>query len=314
MNTRAVTVATVAIALVLGAGEALLRALDWPAFDACDTTADYAIADPRLGFRGAPGAEVAGVRLNAHGWRGPALSRDKPPGEKRVLFLGDSTAWGLGVDLDSSFAGGATSRIPGAQLLLGAFPGYSSYQSRLVLEELLPFGPDVVIFYVGARNDGVRARYYADAEIPVRRARLEAGWHEIRLLRLVEAAVDRSYRSLFRKLRSRESKARVPPEIFRDNMDAMLSRLRDRRIPALVVIPPLSEAFAAEEPQMRGYREILHEVARGHGAPIVSVDDAFATRNESSLYFEDHFHLAAPGHAIVGDAIHDAIEREGWLR
>lgn len=296
-----------AVILSLGLAEVMLRAFDWPRFDACVATADYAVTDPELGFYGGPYGEVAGVRLNADGWRGPPLTFPKPPDERRILFIGDSTCWGLGVDLDGTFAA-QTAESAGARFLLGAFPGYSSYHSGIVLERLLPQDPDLVVLYVGARNDGTRARYFPDADIPSRRARLDAGWHRIRLLRLAEVAVDRSYRRLFRQLRSRKARARVPPDAFRSNVAAMLSRLEQAGVPALVVIPPLSSRFEQSEPQMQGYREILADVADERDVPTVSVDADFAAWRGEPLYFEDGFHLTARGHAIVAEAITSVLE------
>ncbi len=301
MIRRAVLVTAATIAS-LGLAEAAMRALDLPRFDACQATADYAIPDPELGFRGAPGGEVAGVRLNERGWRGALLASPKPPGEHRILFVGDSTCWGLGVDLEESFAARAAEGL-GSRFVLGAFPGYSSYHSAIVLERLLPLEPDVVVFYVGARNDGDRARYFPDAEIPKRRARLDAAWHEVRLLRLAEVTIDRSYRGLFRKLRSREGRARVSPDAFRSNVTRMLRRIDEAGIPGVIVIPPLSRTFEENEPQMRRYREILIEVAGEQQVPTVSVDARFAAAEEAALYFEDDYHLRAPGHALVAEEI-----------
>ena len=301
MNPRALLL-TGATLLALGAGEILLRALDLPHFDACDTTADYAIPDPELGFRGGPGDEVAGIRLNEQGWRGPPLASPKPAGEHRILFLGDSTCWGLQVELSETFAA-RTAHALGSEFVLGAFPGYSSYHSAIVLERLLPLEPDLVVLYVGARNDGVRARYFPDADIPKRRARLDAAWHQVRLLRLVEVAIDRFYRSVFRKLLSREARSRVPPDAFRANLERILRRLEEASIPVVLVIPPLSPLFEAEQPQMRRYREILAEIAAAHGLPTVSVDESFAVIPASTLYFDDHYHLRAHGHGIIGKEI-----------
>lgn len=294
-------IATAAI-VSLGLAEAAMRALDLPSFDACQATADYAIPDPQLGFRGEPGGEVAGVRLNDQGWRGPALASPKPPGEQRILFVGDSTCWGLGVELGETF-GARTADALGSRFLLGAFPGYSSFHSALVLDRLLPLEPNLVVFYVGARNDGSRARYFPDADIPKRRARLDKAWHQLRLLRLVEALSDRGYHRLFRQLRSREGRARVPPEAFRSNLTRMIQRLDQAGIAGVIVIPPLSRSFEENEPQMRRYREILAEVAAEHQLPMVSVDDRFAAVEASTLYFEDGYHLRARGHAIVAEEI-----------
>jgi lysophospholipase L1-like esterase len=43
------------------------------------------------------------LRTNALGLRGPAIERQKPPGTFRVLILGDSVAFGWGVDDDVTF-------------------------------------------------------------------------------------------------------------------------------------------------------------------------------------------------------------------
>jgi len=301
VKTRGALLAVTTIAS-LGMAEAVLRAFDLPHFDACQTTPDYAIPDRQLGFRGKPDGEVGSVQLNEQGWRGPVLASPKPVGEQRILFLGDSSCWGVGVELPETFAA-RTADVAGSQLLLGAFPGYSSYHSAVVLDRLLPLEPDLVVFYVGARNDGTRARYFSDADIPKRRARLDAAWHQVRLLRLLEVAADRSYRSLFRKLRSREARSRVPPEIFRSNLTRMLNRLDRAAIRSLIVIPPLSTSFERAQPQMRRYREILVEVAADYRIATVSADTRFAAVEEDRLYFEDGYHLRAQGHAVLAEEI-----------
>ena len=58
---------------------------------------DYGAADPELGFAPIPSSEVAGNKLNEHGMRGPLLPIKKNSGNFRILFIGDSTCWGLGV-------------------------------------------------------------------------------------------------------------------------------------------------------------------------------------------------------------------------
>ena len=55
MRGARVAVALASFAVALGASELLLRALDWPRFDACAEPADYAVPDPTLGFAPPPG-------------------------------------------------------------------------------------------------------------------------------------------------------------------------------------------------------------------------------------------------------------------
>ena len=106
--------------------------------------------------------------MNELGLRGPVLPVAKPDGHYRILYVGDSTCWGLKVPLEESFAHRATERI-GAdhpdtvfEYMIGAVPGYSSYHSTVIVKRLLPRKPDLVVFYVGARNDHSRANRRRD--------------------------------------------------------------------------------------------------------------------------------------------------------
>jgi len=313
---RAARLALLATALcvALFVAELSLRRFDLPAFDACSATADFAIPDDELGFAPPPGGVVAGEPLNALGLRGPVPAEPKPADRFRILFLGDSTAWGLGLPLDRTFAARSTQLLGEAhperafEFLIGAFPGYSSYQSKILLGRLLPLSPDLAVLYVGARNDSTRHRYFEDADIPARRARLQAAWHRVRLLRLGEALWDRLHRSLFRKLLTYEARARVPLDAFRANVADILRQLERARVPALVVVPPFSEKLTRREPLAPAYREALREIARERGVPTVSLQAVFDRADPAGLYFEDGYHFDAGGHALAAEAIREAVE------
>jgi hypothetical protein len=76
-----------------------MQKFDLPSFDACRMENAYGAADPELGPVPVPGSEVAGNKLNEDGMRGPLLPIKKKPGNLRILFLGDSTCWGIGVKI-----------------------------------------------------------------------------------------------------------------------------------------------------------------------------------------------------------------------
>ncbi len=310
----ALVVGGLAVGLLLA--EVALRALELPGFDACTATADYAVPDPVLGFRGDSSRPVVGVTPNALGLRGPLPHQPKPADETRILFLGDSTCWGLGVELDETFAARATARVDAAlpngdaRFVLGAFPGYSSYHSAVLLDRLMPLAPDLVVFYVGARNDGDRARYYADADIPARQARVSAAWHQLHVLRAFEAGYDFAWGSLLRKLRPAPQQARVPLDAFRANLQRMAGRLREAGVPGVVVLPPISPAFEREEPAVRDYRRVLEAVAAEYALPVVFVDPGNVDEADAPFFFDDHFHLAPAGHAATAAALHAVLVRE----
>ncbi len=309
-----------ATAAVLLGAELMLREFDLPRFDACSATADYAVPDPELGFAPAPGSKIKDVPLNELGLRGPLLTPRKRADHIRLLFIGDSTCWGIGVPLEKTFAARATQLLASDhpddpfEFLIGAFPGYSSYHSRILLERLLPMQPDLVVFYVGARNDPSRARYFPDADIPSRYARLDAPWHQVRLLRLLEVLADRSYRSVFRKLRSAGSRARVAPEDFRANLEQMARQIAEAGVPALIVLPPISATFAEKLPNAVEYRRILEEVAERHELPVVELQTKFDAEDPQKTYFSDRYHFAEWGHEIAAREIQRVIGEQALLR
>jgi lysophospholipase L1-like esterase len=311
----AVALGALASAALLVLFELGLRALGLPRFDAC-WDARYPFwqpePDPELGWLFRPGTVVGSATINERGMRGPVLPAEKAPGRFRILFVGDSTCFGLHVALEETFAAIASRRLEvalpaqGIEYEIGALPGYSSWHSRVVTRRLLAQRPDLVVFYVGGHNDHSRARYYADGELPARLARRGAAWHRVRGLRLLENATDASYRHFLRKLRSMESAARVPPADFRTNVRDMLQRTRAAGALALVLSPPVSTLLLADHPIVPRYQEALREVAREEGALFADLHEAFGAGTEGGLLLDDGFHFSVQGHAVAGGVVAEA--------
>lgn len=97
----------------------------------------------RAGFRGLDFGRMATV--NAHGYRGQEHEYQKPRDARRVVVLGDSIAYGAGVDDDQTFSALLEKRPPFEVLNL-AVGGYGTDQELIRLErEGLRYQPDVVI-------------------------------------------------------------------------------------------------------------------------------------------------------------------------
>lgn len=305
--------------LVLGALELGLRALDLPAFDACwhvKETFWQPEPDPELGWRYRPGSVIGPATLNQHGWRGPILEAEKAPGRYRILYIGDSTCFGLGVALEDSFAARSAAGIqrdrPGqiVEYQIGALPGYSSHHSRVLTRRLLPLHPDLVVFYVGGHNDHSRGRYFPDGDIPVRLARREQAWHGFGTARLLENLVDYAYRKWFRKLRSDAAKARVPPDDFHANVRDMVERTRAAGAVPLILSPPFSKFMQEDHPIFPLYQEALADVAAEQQALLVDLQRHFTRYDDDEVYFRDGFHFSPLGHRVAGEQIRLAVAAE----
>lgn len=304
------------LALALAGAEALLRTLGLPGFDACWQVAEpfwQPEPDPELGWLYRPGAEVALAVVNERGMRGPVLPAARTAGRERLLFVGDSTCFGIWVALDDTFAARASSDLAvrsgrTVEYEIAALPGYSSWHARVLTRRLVERQrPDQVVFYVGAHNDHSRARYYPDGAIPARLARRHAAWHQVRLLLLLENVADQAWRHGGRKLVPADHALRVPPDAFAANLRDMLRRTRAAGAGALVLSPPWSARQLADHEQIPRYREILRAVAAEEGVAFLDLQPVFAGDDEAALYQPDGVHFSSAGHARAARAIAERL-------
>lgn len=111
---------------------------------------------PFLGWIGVPNSSLPTLKANELGFRDRPVE-PRHPGERRILLLGGSTAWGLGASSTEATVAGVLERLlnDGAtqgsyRVMNGAFSGWSSRQERIVLIELFGvFRPDLVIALTG---------------------------------------------------------------------------------------------------------------------------------------------------------------------
>lgn len=110
--------------------------------------------DSRLGWRLREGwrgpfslpHRTTQVVISAQGLRDDTYAPLPAPGRRRVLLLGDSMAWGFGVEKQESFDTLLESRFPDLDVVNDSVPGYGTDQELLILEEQgLSFHPDLVL-------------------------------------------------------------------------------------------------------------------------------------------------------------------------
>ena len=141
--------------------------------------------DGQLGFALHPGVQVrqvdrdfsVAVTVNSLGMRGPERVPSKRPGPARILLLGDSFAFGWGVEQEEAFGARLerllTERVGPVEVWSAAVPGWSTDQHYLYLHTRgLGLAPDLVLLATG-ENDL--------AELGFDRLTLDAGRLPVRI-------------------------------------------------------------------------------------------------------------------------------------
>ncbi len=120
---RQLALGVASLALALALVEFGLRALGGETLQVNPDQHRFWIHDPKLGWRSRPGQ--AGrfgteffdvhVAINSRGLRDAETSAAKPDGLQRVIVIGDSFAWGFGVEQEETFSALVEGAIPASE-------------------------------------------------------------------------------------------------------------------------------------------------------------------------------------------------------
>lgn len=284
-------------------------------------------------------------RVNSLGLRGDELREGDPV---RVMTLGDSSVYGHGVDVQEVFVWRLAERAgPQVEAVNGGVPGYSTFQSRRLLDRLADVvKPDIVV--VGNLwSDAYRAAV-ADKAWAAELAAAYGRWNL--LVSPLSTVSDHS--ALARRLRStvhngffpRKDVAhevgwshlvtpepgqggpagpprrptpgelptsRVPLDEYRENLHAMVARAREAgALPAFLILPHPMDALDRLPASDRAYRDAMRDVAAAEGAPLIDGAAWFRDHPTDTPRFSDDIHPNALGHAQLGDAAYAALAED----
>ncbi len=283
------------------------------------------------------------VRHNALGFRGAEVPAAKPPAKLRVLVLGDSFTYGIGVADDETFSVRLEALDPRFEVLNTGVNGYGTAQELLLLRDQgLALRPDVVVvvfFWNDLANNYLR-------DFP--RFRLVAGelvWPEpmavekraekgperrawLRHSRVYRFASDRlkivGYRLkllLGIPLESREFLDLGDREAAWQLTAALLREIRDRAasIGARTLVVSMPDQVQVEtsvsvlglEPEEYEVQARLRELCEAAGIPFLDLIPALEAGQVPGepLYYAKDRHLRAHGHVLVARALAQELDR-----
>jgi lysophospholipase L1-like esterase len=259
--------------------------------------------------------------VNSFGFKGPEVAVPKPPGLRRLVFIGDSCMW----QGYAEFAAEALSReLPEAgrfeAVNLGV-PGYTSYQGRLLSERwLAKLEPDLVVIAFGW-NDHWQAYGASDSQRAVSPA----------LARVARVANRSRVVQWFTNRGAAERETPLPiPRVSLEEYRANLAGIGERGERAggrvLLLTAASSHAqrgvpeylilagFAAGEKQVlaqhAAYNQAVRELAAERGWLLLDLAEATdALGDPDAVFIGDGMHFTKDGLRWIGERVAEKIAR-----
>ncbi|MFI5182249.1 MAG: SGNH/GDSL hydrolase family protein [Thermoanaerobaculia bacterium] len=282
--------------------------------------------DARLGWRLREGWSgpfslpqgTSQISISEQGLRDESYTPHAAPGRKRVLLLGDSFAWGFGVEKRESFDTLLENRLPGVEVVNEAVPGYGTDQELLLLEEQgLGFHPDLVLLLFHP-NDLLNNTWPRQYGYPKPVFRIDGGGLKLENvpvpggpLRALGRRVLRSsfiLHEIWRRTMEPTQNLHESPVLAWDVTERLLIRMRDTSKKngarfAVITFPWVDEAtnrLLARVNEMIDRNQIDH----------IDLGAAFSGR-VAALLDEKTQHWTPEGHRVVADALVPALSRYG---
>lgn len=351
--------ALVSTTLALGVAEVALR-LTWDGFY-LKASSPYAKPHATRGWHNRPGVQVEygdpefSTRLthDSHGYRSPEIRQERTPGKTRVLVLGDSFAYGIGVEDDETFSARLLRMDPRLEVINTGVSGYGTSQQLLLLrEEGLAFAPDVVLvafFWNDVANSFYREvpRFVLEGRRPRHEPPSEEWRHEVeswkpspphrrRLLRhsyLYRFASDRLALGRFQARRwlgtPIERGLRVKPEDQEAAWSLTFALLREIAAATrehgakivLVVIPEQAQVqprtrIEGLEPDDYEVQEKLRTFASAERIAFLDLLPALSAEFRAKgrpLYYLLDRHLNARGHEVTANEVYAFLRDRGVI-
>jgi lysophospholipase L1-like esterase len=285
------------------------------------------------------------ISINAHGFRGPEITLPKPPSRFRIMTIGDSCTWGLGVSDDCSYPRVLEQELNRqvaadcgltVEVVNGGFCAYGFERALLRVGEYLATEPDLITIYLGWNRTIFRAdprrspqlyhkyalyRFFYHALI--NRSQGGSRWLDERgeyydpadesLEPFRHHCFEHDLRDLDRlvtAIRDHDSRIRI----LLVTLAGMLDRAVEPDAAALAMVGPLeiSDNLYLYPLLTARFNQALRQYARRRDLPVLDLErHARGHFIPRSAYFLDPVHPSAAGYAAIGRFM--ASELLGYL-
>jgi len=340
---------------------ALEAAIRWyNAAEGSTTFQSLFMDDPEVGIRLRPGAHIryttvefsTDIAINAQGVRDDQPIGPKPPGERRIVVLGDSLVFSVQVEAAETFCKRLEQKLNAAggpdrwRVINAGVQGYGPVDDWFLFDKVAAaFQMDVVLVVAFVGNDAIEAADGGpsiEAGHPLKTAEPTA--RRIRqivrssvVLQLVRVRWDqlRAHVVTGTPERPLASYLTDPPPIVQRGLD--VTRLAFGKIATraqgigartgVVLMPARFQTDDADYGHLdkavrdaggtldrNGASRRFHDALAPLGLPMIDLQPVlFAQPDRAGLFFQRTVHLTSRGHAVVSDALFDFLRTSGLL-
>ena len=293
-----------------------------------DLRLDYVVEDPFLMWALKPGYKGGPIAISSMGFRDIEYDKKKNAGVFRILCLGDSTTFGYGIPLESTYHSLLEDRLNCRQerggrrydVINAGVVGYTSLQGLgMLLFRGAEFKPDLVTAYFGV-NETICRFYLSDADI-MKLGRPQ--WLKTFINKwLLKSEIVR----VLHKLKNGEEKtgrkptARISSDDYRNTILRLKDACQQNGARLLLISPALQvDGHQADDRVLKiiRYRRVLEQTAVEAGIPLLTIPELteYASGDSSALFLTgDSVHPNRAGHRLIMQRLYDFIIENGLLQ
>jgi hypothetical protein len=270
------------------------------------------------------------IQVNNVGARGPEVQQTKADNARRILFLGDSVAFGESLDLDDTFSIKCVDALGGARVgiegVLMAVPDYTVLQHRnLMSMRGWKLSPDLLV--ITGPGIEMSVSRYVDKEVishfrstDPTRARLEkfAIFRVLdHLIRVGHGKTAAQRQQVFKSgvHANQMGRPRVGTNLFASTLELLTTEAIDRDVEVVFIILPLPADLNNGHltDRVHLYRTAMINVANRLGIPVVDGPSVFkkSVRSSEQLFLGPRL-LTEYGHRVLGQALSKKLRP--WMR
>ncbi len=240
----------------------------------------------------------------------------------RILALGDSCTFGLGVNDDETWPAQLETLLAAEEfkpeIINTGVPGYTVFQGKQFLSGRgLSLQPDMVVACFGF-NEVIEWRTMSDIETAyfmnlyyydriLSMSRLYYGLKTL-LFRFQERGRSGSLETRAEGSGGNRDQALIPrlnPDEFVENLIELRDVCSKNDIVLVLIIWPYSDQISRRFNRLVAYQQLIHEFGRRNNVPVVNLVNEFIT--DGNELFLDNVHANSRGCSVTASAVHKTI-------